>query len=323
MLTLADRIWVRMLHHAAHAAGKPFDHWGDLERHLVAHRYGETYCRQRIEVPAGLAGVAREGASPETLSWLLAHEEGDPIPKGAERVNRKVSGAGAGRNEQRWYLKLALDAVEVGEELWPGTAAWRNAPFYGLAGPFDIGLGEVRRTLRSALGALGLTWPSLEERRKYIGEEAYQARTQLSEAQMLEQYREHMKAIVTRPSPAALTLIVGLVRESWLDDRDALLGAHRDLAAAAFRAWLAVPLMDEIRAPIEELLLRPLLTGWHATSEVPTDPRVGPIPIADWVATVQQTVPWPVKYVTLPTTLDIPLASFVSSKRNRFPPPEE
>lgn len=309
---LSHRVWAAMLRHAVKTADhelgakKPLASWSELEYRLASLRFRDPLPVQREA--KGLRGVAAHGADPRRLEWRIDAEEavGAEI-QGLCTVTRHVSGLrhGESRYEKRNYLRLPLDAVALGEKLVPGSSRWLDQVLWWLVAARNPSVDEVRNCIALSLSSLGLVRPTLDERRRCIGEAAYQAAFAAPRAEVLSRYRQALESVSQMVTPDVLALLIALAKESYLTNEDDLRHLHCEVLCELFGRWLDVPEIAPLKADLTRHILHPILISRPIRHYPPTDPHDLPMAKSEWVASVRSTSPFSGASIELPFLADL------------------
>lgn len=271
---------------------QPATSWAALEHRLVCQKFGESLPPQ--PEAKGLRGVARDGSDPRKLVWRV--EEAVDVGPEAQKlptVKRRVSGPRHDGLEQptKSYRQIQFDAVASGEQLVPGSDRWLDKPLWWLLAKRSPTVEEVRHCLASSLRSLGLVRPTLAERRRHIGEVAYQAALAAPRSEVLSVYRSALEKVSTIIAPELLALLIALVKESYLTGEDDLYDLHRDVLCGALKQWLSTPALKPLLPELMQHVVYPCLAVLPIHHLPPTDPLNVPMPEAEWLVAVRTMCP--------------------------------
>lgn len=322
ILRLANRVWARGLRHEVerqNPSGPADMSWSALEHLLVQQRY-ELPVESRPNAK-GLQGVAHSGTSPRRLGWKIpADEVRLELDDDWTLAVRNPSGP---KNEDRTearknYYCLEFDAVELGERLVPGSSRWMDCSLWWLASTRFPPLEAVRYCIEASLEAMGLVRPSIDERRSFIGEEAFHTLVAAPDQEIRESYGQIMAEFTHTLLADSLSLLAALSLESYLTNAPEL-ELHRNLASAAFKRWLYLPQFEPLRSSLLSHVILPVLDGPEQLPLVsPTDVRAVPIRREDWIEMMQTQYSHPITSTRLPVWLDInPTSDLPSPRRSR------
>lgn len=295
---LSRRVWAAMLRHAVRTADreagvKPVASWSELEYRLASLQFREPLPAQREA--KGLRGVAAHGADPRRLEWRIDVEEavGAEV-QGLCTVTRRVSGLrnSRSRHEERNYLRLPLDAVKLGEKLVPGSSRWLDQVLWWLVATRNPSVEEVRNCIALSLHSLGFVRPTLDERRRCIGEVAYQSALTAPRAEVLSSYRGALVGMSKTVTPDLLALLIALAKESYLTDDDDLYHLHCEVFCGLFGRWLDVPEIAPLKADLTRHVLDPVMINGLIRHYSPTDPHDLPMAKSEWAASVRSASPF-------------------------------
>lgn len=292
---LAHRAWAAMLWDGAveHGSVPGPEGWAALENRLLRLQLGEEFPSN--PEATSLRSVARYGTNPRRLSWQLeANELHARLLPGLHPITRKAPGRRAGSEPRRTRSVFAVpfDAVELGERLLPGSSAWLDAPLWWLAAAHSPPVDLVRECVQWALRTIGVVQVSIHERRSLLGEHAYQEALHASDEVIYAAHEAMLRGMAHQCSPGWLTLVAGLVWESYLTDQDDLLRIHESVASEAFDRWLAVPALASLRDVLREKVVIPILCRGPVEKPRSTDPRDVLISESDWSRHVLPEVPY-------------------------------
>lgn len=308
---LSHRVWAAMLRNAIKTAdlaagAKPVASWSELEYRLASLQFREPLPAQREA--KGLRGVASHGADPRRLEWRIDAEEavGAEI-QGLCTVTRHVSGLrhGEPRRERRNYLRLPLDAVALGEKLVPGSNRWLDQVLWWLVATQNPSVDEVRDCISLSLRGLGIVRPTLDERRRCMGEVAYQAALAAPRAEVLSSYRKALDGVSRTVTPDLLALLIALVKESSLTNEDDLRQLHCEVLCGLFARWLDVPEIAPLKEDLTQQMLYPVLIDVPIRHYPPTDPHDLPMVKFEWVASVRSASPFLGAPIEMPFLADL------------------
>jgi hypothetical protein len=284
------------------AGNKPLTSWGQLEHRLVSQKFRESIPEQ--PEAKGLRGVAGHGADPRRLEWRV--DAGEAV--GAELQNfqsvaRHMSGPQPRgvRQSKRDYLRIPFDAVNLGDQLVPGSSRWLDKTLWWLVATRNPTVDEVRHCIASSLCTLGLVRPTLAERRRHIGEVAYQAALAAPRNEILQAYRSALENVSRVIVPELFALLIALVKESYLTDEDDLYGLHRDLLRDVLKRWLSLPALKPLLPELLQHVAYPFLAVLPIDYLPPTDPLNLPITKTEWSATVRAADPSLLDPIELPS----------------------
>lgn len=292
---LAHRAWAAMLWDGVVAQGSvPWPAgWTALENRLLRLQLGEEFPPN--PEATSLRSVARCGTNPRRLSWQLeTNAVHARLLPGLHPVTRKASGprAGSEPRRRRSVFAVPFDAVELGERLLPGSSAWLDAPLWWLASARSPPVELVRECVQWALRSIGVVRVSIHERRSLLGEQAYQEALHGSDEVIYAAHEAMLRGMAHHCSPGWLTLVAGLVWESYLTDQDDMLRIHECLASEAFDRWLAVPALAPLRGVLREKVVIPILCRGPVDKPRPTDPRDVLMSESDWSRHVSPEIPY-------------------------------
>lgn len=221
----------------------------------------------------GLMGVVREGTDPRRLmrrfeSSVLTPKALESIKQlpGVELVKRRRSGFSSRQSARKPidYLEAPLDLVARGEAIAPGSSDWFYAPFWDLARPTLPRLEDLRMGLLQLKQRLGLCNPSPPELAPFLErEEQARLATRTLEEQKTA-YKESLLPLTLQPTPDAISLLAGLVAETFTTDQGVLHTIHCDAFALAMEKLLQPPLLRAVAQDFEMLVgTRILLGTWE------------------------------------------------------------
>lgn len=304
---LSRRVWAAMFRAAAaednSAKGQPpATSWATLEHRLVCAKFSKPLPPQ--PEAKGLRGVAREGNDPRQLVWRV--EEAFDLGAEAQElptVKRRVSGPRQGGPMQlaKAYRQISFDAVELGEQLVPGSSRWLDKPLWWLLARRNPTVEEVRHCLALSLRSLGLVRPTLAERRPIIGDVAYQAALAAPRSEILSTYRAALENVSTAIAPELLALLIALVNESYLTDEDDLYRLHSAVLLDVLKRWLSNPALEPLLPELVEHVLCPCLDMRPIHHLPPTDPLHVPMFKAEWIAATRTMYPGALDPMELPS----------------------
>lgn len=303
---LSHRVWAAMLRAAVAKAdgaeGKqPATSWAVLEHRLVSQKF----CKPLPPQPEakGLRGVARAGNDPKKLVWRIdeAVDVGTEVQKLPTKT-RRMSGPRQDGLEQpiKAYRQIPFDAVALGEQLHPGSSRWLDGPLWWLVAERSPSIDDVRNCLASSLRSLGLVRPTLDERRPYIGEEAYQATLSAPRGETLSVYRAALENVSTVVAPELLALLIALVKESYLTGEDDLYSLHCDLLYGVLERWLSTPALKPLLPVLIRRVVYPCLAVLPIHNLPPTDPLNVSMPAAEWLVAARTLYPGTSSPIELP-----------------------
>lgn len=285
---LSRRVWAINLRAAVaeidRCGGKrPARSWAALEHRLVGQMFGKPLPSQPDV--KGLHGVAGYGNDPRRLEWRVDAD----VDLGAEiemlpTATRTVPGPRQSRSKQqvRAYRRIQFDAVVLGEQLAPGSSRWLYEPLWWLVAEQSPRVDQVRQCVASSLRSLGIVRPTLAERRRIFGEEAYQATLAASRAEILSVYRSALEGISAEVTPELLTLLIGLVKESDLTGEYDLYEVHHALLCDVFKRWSNTAALGRIWPSLFEYVVFPFTVVRPVHELLPTDPLNVPMTMIDW-----------------------------------------
>ncbi|MBK8122191.1 MAG: hypothetical protein IPK54_01145 [Dokdonella sp.] len=319
ILRLAHQVWARGLRHEVerqHPSGPADMSWSALEHLLVQQRH-KLPVESRPNAK-GLQGVAHSGTSPRRLGWKIpADEEHLELDDDWTLAVRNPSGPKSKDQTEapKNYYCLEFDAVELGERLVPGSSRWMDCSLWWLASTRFPPLEDVRYCIEASLEAMGLVRPTVDERRSFIGEEAFHTLVAAPDEEIRESYRQVMAEFTDTLSPDSLSLLAALILESCLTNAPEL-EVHRDLASAAFERWSYLPQFEPLRSSLFSHVFLPLLDRPELLPIVsPTDVRAVPIRREDWIEMMQTQHSPPITPTRLPVCPEIDPTSDLPSPR--------
>jgi len=230
----------------------------------------------------GLMAVVREGTDPRRLmrrferseltSEALAAVEALP---GAQLVERRRSGQASRKLADRpiVYLEVHVDLVERGEAIAPGSSGWLHAPLWGLARSTLPRLEELRVGLVLLKQRLGLCNPSPAELAPYLDVSAQARFASLTLAERHAAYRESRIPLARELTPDTISLLAGLVAETFTTDQEYLHEIHCEAFADAMKRMLRPQILSAVGKEFEMLVgARILLVTWElpASFHVPS-----------------------------------------------------
>jgi hypothetical protein len=221
----------------------------------------------------GLMGIVREGNDPRRLIRrfeysMLTPEALQSLEKlpGLKFVERRRSGYSSRRpgDQPIAYVEVPLDLVARGEIIAPGSSDWLYAPFWDLGKPTLPRLEDIRAGLLQLKHRLGLCNPSPAELSPFLEiEETARLAAQTLEEQKTA-YRESILPLAREPTPDSISLLAGLVAETFTTDQGVLHAIHCDAFALAMERLLQPPILRAVARDFEMLVgARILLGSWE------------------------------------------------------------
>lgn len=245
--------------------------WVRLTPHLFPDLTADGMSQGNLQ---GLMGVVRAGTNPERLIRRFELSELDSAAMVAvhalpnvKMVERRRSGSRVRRaavhSDARpiAYLEAPLDLVARGEAIAPGSSEWLHAPLWGLAGRKLPRLEDLRAGLLLIKQRLGLCNPSPEELSPGLDSAERASLNNLNVPEQKARYRASLMPLAEHVTPDSISLLAGLVAETFTTEQAELHEIHCDMFACAMRSMLRQPLMDEIAAEFEYLVGARILAG--------------------------------------------------------------
>ena len=244
--------------------------WSSLASALFSDLPVEAMKRGNLQA---VTGIVQAGTDPTRLVRRVDPVELDgpaleaiAAQPGAKRVDRCRSGTpkgskGASPRETVTYQQITLDLVAQGERLAPGSADWMSAGFWALAGPALPRLEDLRQGLSALKQRLGLCTPHLEEMLPHLLSIDQVQRARRTEDEWKAAYWGSLVPIANQVGPDSLSLLAGLVAETFMTDQSTLHNLHRRAFAVAMEQLLAQPLMAELAPAFRALVGHRILVG--------------------------------------------------------------
>ena len=218
----------------------------------------------------GLMGVVREGNDPRRMMRRFERSMLTPeavasiemLPD-VKFVERRRSGQPSRRSNDQpiAYMEAPLDLVARAEIVAPGSSDWFFAPFWELARPTLPRLEDLRAGLLQLKHHLGLCNPSPAELAPYLEvEEQARLATRTLEEQKTA-YRGSLLPLTHEPTPDTLSLLAGLVAETFTTDRRELHEIHCDAFALAMKNFLLPPILEAVAQEFRMLVGARILWG--------------------------------------------------------------
>lgn len=220
-----------------------------------------------------LMGVVRNGTDPERVVRRFRVSELTPAAlaavetlPGVQQVQRRISGPAMDRADAGpvVYLEAPLNLVGRGEAIAPGSADWFFAPLWALAGPTLPRLEDLRLGLLHLKQRLGLCNPTSAELAPYLDRDEQAQLAALSLDELKGKYLASLMPLVNDGSSDALSLLAGLVAETFTTDQSDLHEVHCDVFSLALDRLLSPPFSAAVAKDFKTLVgARILLGSWE------------------------------------------------------------